>query len=392
MRLILHPGHGKCGSSSIQNLLYFNRERLFQAGILLPDHNFCCPVDDREAALVAYPPVAYFERYKTNSDALSFARDLEDLVENASSISIHTILVSAENLCLLNPHGRLPINSFEPTFTRLHEILESSFESIDVIYYVRRQEDFIVSAWQQWGHKLGEKFDDHLERSSRTQSPDFLGLAKSLQMIYRSAELSVVPIHAKAFIGGSLLSDFCHRAKLSISELSMPDMNSSLDNRGLNPYICDILRRIPHIYNDWHDSSVKEILNASLSSSPILYQRSSSFPNFEQRQSIRRCFEQDNIVLCDQFFENIGYNQFVGSGPEESPYSDAELANLELEGLKDVVALQMEAILQLLQESKRQRGLHEALTHEIQAPSAPTPSLLRRFYAKLRRTAANLQR
>ena len=390
MRLILHPGHGKCGSSSIQILLYFNREKLFQVGILLPDQNFCLPADGRDAAIETHPPVPYFERFKTNSDVSCFARRLEDLIADASNNNVHTILISAENLCLLNPHGRLPINSFEPTFTRLHEMMESSFESIAVIYYVRRQEDFIISAWQQWGHKRGEKFDDYLERSLRSRSPDFLGLTRSLRMIYRHADLSIVPIHAKAFIGGSLLSDFCHRTKLSISELSIPDMNPDLDNRGLNPYICETLRRIPHIYSDLHDSSVKEILNASLSSSPILYQRPSTFPNFEQRQFIRGFFEEDNRVLCDQFFENIDYTQFVGSDPEESPYSEAELASFELEGLKDVMALQMEAILQLLQESKRQRGLHEVLTHEVHALSSPAPSLLRRFYAKLRRSIAKL--
>ena len=40
MGLILHPGHTKCGSSSIQKYLYDNRTTLEEKGYAVPDRFF----------------------------------------------------------------------------------------------------------------------------------------------------------------------------------------------------------------------------------------------------------------------------------------------------------------------------------------------------------------
>jgi len=140
MNLILHPGHPKCGSSSIQKFLYDNRAALEAKGWAVPDRFFHFRFEKDCDFSFAESPVSYFSKVIRKGNYFRLQNRIEKAIEGAQQAGIHTFIVSAENLAdeLAEP---------------LHEIFSTYFDVKKVLYYIRRQDDFLLSAWQQWGHK-----------------------------------------------------------------------------------------------------------------------------------------------------------------------------------------------------------------------------------------------
>ena len=128
---------------------------------------------------------------------------------------------------------------------KIHDITATLFDEISILLYIRRQDEFLLSSWQQWRHKKGQSLKWVIDNALKSHVPDYLGTAKFFEKVYGKKSLSVIPFHRKAFKDGNLISDFNFRAQLNIS--------SSVDhyeNISLNPYLCEILSRIPNIYQN----------------------------------------------------------------------------------------------------------------------------------------------
>ena len=137
MKLILHPGHAKCATTTIQNFLQHNRKQFHKNNILIPDDGLLTPEN------------AGFKS-KTNSPRPFFRNIMETgnikiLEERLEEIKIqthyHTIVISAENLT----------NQLIGAGGKIHAALAKHFKDIKVLYYFKPQDKFILSAWQQWG-------------------------------------------------------------------------------------------------------------------------------------------------------------------------------------------------------------------------------------------------
>ncbi|MCU0534588.1 MAG: hypothetical protein MUD14_11910 [Hydrococcus sp. Prado102] len=335
IQLIVHSGHAKCGSSSIQKFIYSNIQYLKKLNTYIPDKNFRFLFDTKESLLQWEDPLHYFGDliFDGTRDVQEFETRLKEIIEKAHQNNCKKIIISSENLGSLNAKSR-----------KVHEALASHFKDITIIYYIRTQDNWIVSSWQQWTHKEGENFQDYLHRSLNSNSPDFLKIAEFLEEIYGKKSLMVVPLHKKALINQNLIDDFCERAQIQLSET----INTKIDaNKGLNLYLCDVLARIPNVYESRHDLYVKNLFNRYVSSKNLLYKNDKDFLDYETRVQILKHFERDNRLLQQKYFDYVSYDDIFNIDNNSTDDSQQKLED-EIENLKDVIAIQMEMILTLL--------------------------------------------
>ena len=142
--VVLHVGSGKTGTSTIQSLSRRrNRDRLRAAGVLYP----ATPGEARhgrlglsvrsDAELAASP---HWGRQPW-SDPTQFRKDFRrDLTAEIAEAGAPTVLFSDEGLFAATSDAGL---------TRLRQLLDDLARSVRVVVYLRRQDDHLVSRYQQ---------------------------------------------------------------------------------------------------------------------------------------------------------------------------------------------------------------------------------------------------
>jgi hypothetical protein len=145
--LVLHIGMGKTGTSTIQFFLRDNRERLRALGILFPT----TPGNARHARLGLF--VKPEEELSTSPewprqkqpDAASFRKAFRRrLFAEIENSGLSRLLLTDEIL----------FGASEPTLRRLGQFTSRIAKSMRVVVYLRRQDDHMVSRYQQ-GVKVG---------------------------------------------------------------------------------------------------------------------------------------------------------------------------------------------------------------------------------------------
>lgn len=134
---VLHVGAGKTGSSAIQSFIADNQEALGRLGFAVPSAEF----EIGPPASAAH--VTPFERYFA-ADGAGLTPRLEAMMATRRH---RTVLISAENLC--ERHGYLE------EFCRKF--------NVKVILYIRRQDEYLESAWQQWHSKTRSNLREWLD-------------------------------------------------------------------------------------------------------------------------------------------------------------------------------------------------------------------------------------
>jgi hypothetical protein len=130
-RLTLHVGVNKTGSSAIQTFLEQNRELLRAQGVVVPDEN----IEDTPS--VAGHHLWYFDR-EDGSVADRTAELTAKVDAMFSCDEVSQVVISAENLS----------NSESCAFKWFSEIARR--HDVEVVVYLRRQDEFLLSSWQQW--------------------------------------------------------------------------------------------------------------------------------------------------------------------------------------------------------------------------------------------------
>ena len=141
LQVILHVGGSKCGSSAIQAHLKQNEVALSKAGVLIPgrDLDFVSPVTGEQ--------IWMFENAAIGGDLKALGARVRALLAEAERKGAKTVIISAENIC---NHAHLA--------PMLATVLKKY--RTKVALYVRRQDDFLISSWQQW----------HLKRFNRCEA------------------------------------------------------------------------------------------------------------------------------------------------------------------------------------------------------------------------------
>jgi hypothetical protein len=250
-RLSIHIGAAKCGSSAIQETLRRNAESLKRIGVLVPDTQLGTEL----------PPsgtqVRFFEDLKPFDDArVQVITDKLEALRRASDSTSHaTVIISAENL----------INS--GVFAGLFRNAPRMFD-VEVVAYIRRQDEFLLGAWNQWHFKVNNDLGTWLEGVTG-QMADWDARLAAWEHELPDAKLSVRVFDRDRLVGGDVVTDFLYL-------LGVPAEALLLDpepvNRGLNELAMTIAMRNRHLFLGRHDHRFTQFLaryGADLVTEPI---------------------------------------------------------------------------------------------------------------------------
>ena len=223
--LVLHIGSGKAGSTSIQFFLRDNRERLGELGLLYPRspgparHTQLSLFVKSDAELVSAPEWSRQKQSEPAKFRKAFRRRLFNEIEHSD---LSRVLLSDEVL----------FGSSVAALRRLRRFTDRIAENIRVVVYLRRQDDHMVSRYQQ-GVKIG--WVQRLEEWAREDMSDLYDYHARLrrwEQILGPSELVVRRFESESFVDGSLFQDFLDAAgiKARAGELApVPNRNDSLD-------------------------------------------------------------------------------------------------------------------------------------------------------------------
>ncbi|MEQ8895579.1 MAG: hypothetical protein RID23_00685 [Roseovarius sp.] len=144
MRLLLHIGTAKTGTTSVQQWLYHNRDALNACGVF-PSRSLGAPNNRRIAVLGRDPdmPDDGFKQFGINSpeDHAAFRRETTEKfrreVAAARKNGCKTFVISSEHL-----HARLISGRM---VERVSELVAPEFDRVDVLCFLRPQVDLAVS-------------------------------------------------------------------------------------------------------------------------------------------------------------------------------------------------------------------------------------------------------
>ena len=141
VRLFVHVGEGKTGSSAIQRMLYQEQEHLAAAGVrylgLMLDKN-----TTREFPWQHVERIEQFHRLPADQAVRELSSVLAAAVDAAAKDGVHTLVWSNESLCKRSA----------TTIAALRAIDAATVEPV-IVAYVRRRDRWAQSAYLQWGIK-----------------------------------------------------------------------------------------------------------------------------------------------------------------------------------------------------------------------------------------------
>jgi hypothetical protein len=243
--LVVHIGTGKAGSSSIQNFLRENRDQLFELGLLYPQS----PGQSRHARLSLFvKPDEELEsspewRRQKQSDPARFRKTFRrQLLSEIELSGASRVLLSDEVL----------FGASVPALRRLGRFTGRVADRLRVVAYLRRQDDHMVSRYQQ-GVKIGwvQRLSDWA-REDMTDLYDYDGRLRRHARLLRPDDLVVRRFEPDSFLDGSLYQDFLHAAGV---DARAEDLQQSTNrNPSLDAESVEFLRLL-NLYRVEHDGA-----------------------------------------------------------------------------------------------------------------------------------------
>lgn len=299
LKLLIHAGMPKAGSTALQARLKARRPSLRKSGILYPtktqNHNFLMA----GAVPIGSLPRIFRQHYRNDKAALrrDFDEFWDQILRQIENTSPEIVVMSGENLWTLDDEGA----------ERLRQRLGTISDDIHVVCYVRRPSDFYLSAAQQKikaSHVLpkaaGVKYRRHLEAMAR------LG-----------AHLHVHAYARGGFIEGDVCLDFAERHLGNREHLAASPEDLS-QNESLSAEAMAILqdyRAHAHSENDTRFTKDTNVLIREL--------RALSTDRPSLRPEIKQFVDNSSVDLnwlrdtYDVVFSDIDYGQIRESDPKE---------------------------------------------------------------------------
>ena len=247
----MHIGTGRAGSTSIQFFLRDNRERLSELGILYPRspgqarHTQLGLFAKPKAELEAAPEWSRQRRDDPASFRKAFKRRLRSEIEDSG---LSRVLLSDEIL----------FGSSEQALRRLSRFTERISESLRLVAYLRRQDDHMVSRYQQ-GVKIGwvARLRDWAQEDMSSLY-DYRARIAMHQRLLAPADFVIRPFERERFVNGSLFEDFLDAAQIDarIEDLAdVPNLNESLDAESVE------FLRLLNIHRVEHDGATEGLID-----------------------------------------------------------------------------------------------------------------------------------
>ncbi len=278
VKLILHAGFPKCGSTSIftalrQNLAVLNRQNVHVLDKTLR------PQSDPNRLL---PPLWELQ---------TAFRDPEKSEQVRSTLR-RTILEAGPHQTLILSTENMSTPAMAPMFAGLDALCEIVF-----VFYLRPQIDWIPSGWKQWnlkeGISLSQTIDGYLER----RQPNYLRSAQAWQKALPGARIVPRLFLRPHLAGGDPALDFFEVTGI---EGAAPARGEARSNPSMDYALMHLMmRHSGALFRDRHDNApLAKILDVL----PDTYKKTNA-PMLTQAQSdrISDSFRDDNLSLMQDF-------------------------------------------------------------------------------------------
>ncbi len=233
--MILHIGAGKTGSSSVQGFLSDNRAQLAKLGILIPNPRM-------DFASGRAQQVFFMQGLGEDKDpAGTLKKKIDAAIADFGADRFRGIVISAENL------------SNEHELHKAFEGLRADYE-LCIVLYIRRQEDFYQSAWQQWYAKTGKPHGPWVRRVAK-------GFGDWSGTIDRWSSLNpdhfAVRIYDRAELhGGDVVVDFCTLLGLPKEDLVFDEKQA---NESFGVHVSSLYSDISTLFENAHDRRIEKL-------------------------------------------------------------------------------------------------------------------------------------
>lgn len=290
--IYLHIGTTKTGTSSVQKFLIDNQEMLKQ-------YNFA-------ASTPKYP-----HRLRTLIENIfNAARNglpcftdkqqqwFDDLIEKLKNEEADNIILSEELFWnIISYHQETPF--FEDFINSLKE-----FSDITVIVYLRRQDSFLMSAYQQrlkGGGMQGKECQEWILISERPRTgiTNFRKNLEYLEPLFGRNNIIVRPFEREQFVNQSLFDDFMQLVGLKMSEKF--EIKNKKKNPGLSPFMVEIFRYLS-VYCHSREDILPFLGKENKSNNKLFNQnRQHKFLSPKERIAIVQSCEEDNEWIARKF-------------------------------------------------------------------------------------------
>lgn len=315
-QVILHIGGAKCGSSAIQAYLARNAAVLAARGVGVPGTqlDFRSPVTGEQ--------IWFFEDAVATGDLAGMGGRMVRLLDEAAARGLPRLVVSAENLC---------------NHAALAAALAGSLAGADVriIFYVRRQDDFLISSWQQWNLKRYATVESFLT--------DRAGLdARWLTVIlpwadaFGDACITVRPFVRARLANGDVIDDFFRVTGIPQDGTTPLECNA---NPSFDEALARLAHRVRDVFDGPHDNRFYDVMARLLGEAALKKGSASSLLDLETRRAILSLYDEENAALKARFMPELG------EGPLFAPPGDEDvILRAEAERLSDDIAMLTRAV------------------------------------------------
>ena len=319
-RLILHIGGAKCGSSAIQAYLAKNRHALFRNKVLVPSTKL-----DMEGDFTG-DQIWFFQNIRRNEDRENvLMRRFGGLKRYMDRFGSDTLVVSAENISN-NLH-------YAAEFARVL----SEFET-HVVFYVRRQDDYLISAWQQWDLKQFPSLEVYIDQKIG-KYPDWNERTLPWAEAFGDDRVSVRVFRRDKLVNQNVVDDFIATTGLDVTDCVALE---GLSNPSFNEHLGDMLHRIQDVFKSPHDNEPYGTLARLIGPMAFKPDSRSHLFSLEERLRILDAFADSNAALKARFLPELGDAPLF-----EMPTEDNVREMSEIEKLRAEQDLLLRAVLKL---------------------------------------------
>lgn len=302
-RLIVHIGGAKCGSTAIQSFLRNNRDSLAEQSFIAANTDLTSDMGHQA------DQVWFFQRLAEDAEATSgnheaSVRKAAGLLKSRlngvlrkhrkrrrsswfSKPSACTILLSAENLS--NQNG-------------LHEVfglLERYFE-VELVLYIRRQEDMFMSGWQQWFAKVEDDLDAWIPKTSGFFC-DWKQTIESWESVH-PRKFDIRLFDRSSLTNGDVKTDYCGLVGLDPANFHIAEGDTNVTH---GSHIARLMHDCREMYeNNTHDTYFEHLLfrlditAAAKRPNEVIFTPS-------QLRAIRARYAEDNAWIRARYFPDL---------------------------------------------------------------------------------------
>ena len=280
MRIILHIGLYKTGTTAVQKFFARNRSELARRGVLYPES---ATKYDAHHPL----PWALGVGHRDKDSSVSPERVVRAILREADSAGAETVILSSEEFINLEAAERL---------SKLKRLFDS--HAVEILIYLRRQDSLLLSSYGQHVRMYSIRFsgtisDFLLKHSNFLSKYNYWGMLQRWANVFGSDAMRIKLYDQARFPEGNIVEDFADTLGINLDGCDARKVSGI--NRNLSDLGLEVLRRLNAMPLD---EAMHHRLIRLLDESPLQGQGDYRLLSRRNRQELMRQFANSNARVA----------------------------------------------------------------------------------------------